>query len=599
MPERRNVVKKLFLPAFLFLLFAIMAGVCSCANSSAPSTSSTLYSETSVITVPETVQESETTPREKEDSVEVSEISNTRTSVSFYDKTIDDTISITVTLPEEFDSSVSCQPILILGRRMCTGDFDSVFSLASSHGKNMILVELSFPGSSNSEDHETRNFLTDPEPFIRFLRETVLVWLSENYSVDTDLTMLVGNFRGGYLATYDLLTEKTFSEYLIVNPTLEKKTDTVDILTREETLSASGKTGLNASVCIVRTDDNGWSRSFSSTVSFIEAIKTGSYDHLALEDILIEGQGHETFWTEALLQGLCRLNGWEYTGTEAGLVSSSKQLSEIERNSITFGLLSSEHEYYQGTIETEPAAAEYIQELSIYDEEIDDTFIVHISLPPDYDPEQKYPLLMMTDGIWRLGDHVTLRSLMTEGKMEPVIVVSVGYPNDYAAGTIRERDFLDQPDLFLQFLVENLLPVLNENYSIDTENTTLTGHSYGGCFMLYSLMHNDTIGRNTFENYCIASPITDQTFYNGRVSYFEELYYARNSNVFPVNLYFTVGEMEGTAFIGQIEDLMSALEQRNYLGLSMKYDLFEGVYHNDVFWPTIQNAAVLFYGTGE
>lgn len=206
---------------------------------------------------------------------------------------------------------------------------------------------------------------------------------------------------------------------------------------------------------------------------------------------------------------------------------------------------------------------------------------------------------MMTDGIWRLSDHVELRLLMTEGKMEPVIIVSVGYPNDYSASTIRERDFLDQPDLFLQFLVENLLPVLNEKYSIDTEKTTLTGHSYGGCFMLYSLLHGDTIGRGTFENYGIASAVADQTFYNGRASYFEELYYARSAGSFPVNLYFTVGEMEGTAFISQIEDFLTILEQRSYTGISIKYEIFEGVYHNDVFWPTIKNAAILLYGIGE
>lgn len=557
-------MNKRLLPVVFLLLCAIIGGTCSCTRDSVPSTSGA-----------------------------------NQTVVSFYNNAIDDTFSFTITLPEEYDSSVSYQPILILGRRMCSGDFDSVFSLASSHGSNIILVELSFPPDKNAEESELLYMVNNPEPFVRFLRETVLVWLSDNYSADTGHAMLVGNARGGYLAAYDLLTGQTFSEYLIVNPALEKKTDTIDILTKEETFSESGATDLNATVCIVQTDDNGWSRAFSSTSSLIEALDTGNYENLTLDSILIEGTGYETFWTGALIQGLCKMNGWEYTDVEAGLVSSSKQLSEIERSSITTGVLSPEHEYYQGTIEQDPAAKKYIQELSIYDEEINDTFVVHITLPPDYDSGQKYPLLMMTDGIWRLGDHVVLRSLMEEGKMAPVIIVSVGYPNNYSAGTIRERDFLDHPDLFLQFLVENLLPVLNEKYSIDTENTTLTGHSYGGSFMLYSLLHGDTIGRGTFENYVIASAVADQTFYEGRVTYFEELYYARSGGAFPVSLYFTVGEMEGTTFISQIEDFLTVLEQRSYTGISIQYEIFEGVYHNDVFWPTIKNAAVLFYGMEE
>ena len=54
-----------------------------------------------------------------------------------------------------------------------------------------------------------------------------------------------------------------------------------------------------------------------------------------------------------------------------------------ERASITMGKLSPEHMYYNEVTTLDPACADYINELSIYDAEIDDTFVVHISLPPD------------------------------------------------------------------------------------------------------------------------------------------------------------------------------------------------------------------------
>ena len=177
-----------------------------------------------------------------------------------------------------------------------------------------------------------------------------------------------------------------------------------------------------------------------------------------------------------------------------------------ERDSITLGKLSESHIYYKEVIGIDYQCADYIQELSIYDKEIDDTFVVHISLPPTYDETKQYPLVVMTDGVWRLSDHPELRPLMVEGKIEDVILVSIGYPNDYDYEVIRERDLVERPGDFLHFIIDNLIPYLSEIYSVSEENTTLTGHSYGGYWAAYALLHSDTIGRNTFENYYIGSP---------------------------------------------------------------------------------------------
>ena len=83
-----------------------------------------------------------------------------------------------------------------------------------------------------------------------------------------------------------------------------------------------------------------------------------------------------------------------------------------ERASITMEKLSPEHMYYNEVTILDPACADYINELSIYDAEIDDTFVVHISLPPDYNEASTYPMVVMTDGVWRLSDHPEHRLLM-------------------------------------------------------------------------------------------------------------------------------------------------------------------------------------------
>lgn len=263
-----------------------------------------------------------------------------------------------------------------------------------------------------------------------------------------------------------------------------------------------------------------------------------------------------------------------------------------ERDSITLGKLSESHIYYKEVIGIDYQCADYIQELSIYDKEIDDTFVVHISLPPTYDETKQYPLVVMTDGVWRLSDHPELRPLMVEGKIEDVILVSIGYPNDYDYEVIRERDLVERPGDFLHFIVDNLIPYLSEIYSVSEENTTLTGHSYGGYWAAYALLHSDTIGRNTFENYYIGSPSMQAHTGNKFLRNYESDYHKRNSSL-NANVYVTLGGLEKGA-VGSVEGFVEQLKE--YEGINVEYEVIEGESHNTVFKPSIYNTLVRFYG---
>ena len=183
----------------------------------------------------------------------------------------------------------------------------------------------------------------------------------------------------------------------------------------------------------------------------------------------------------------------------------SPELLPEERASIVLGKLSPEHMYYQEVTTLDPECADYIQELSIYDAEINDTFVVHISLPPDYQEDRKYPMVVMTDGVWRLSDHPELRPMMVDGEIEPVILVSIGYPVGYKHDDIRVRDLNDDAESYLHFVVDNLVPYLSEIFPVDPENMTLTGHSRGGFWTIFAMFNNDTIGKNTFQKRLIMS----------------------------------------------------------------------------------------------
>lgn len=165
----------------------------------------------------------------------------------------------------------------------------------------------------------------------------------------------------------------------------------------------------------------------------------------------------------------------------------------------------SEWEYEREAVE---AIQDSIDEISIYDEEMDTEFTVHVTLPPDYDESKTYPVFFLTDGIWRFGNHPELRKLMENGEASPVILVSMwySYNTPYDGGNTRYFDLVINRDKLLNFVTDNLMPYLTENYNIDCANSTLYGHSDGGVFTHYSLFNSDEFDNQPFGHYIIGSP---------------------------------------------------------------------------------------------
>lgn len=273
----------------------------------------------------------------------------------------------------------------------------------------------------------------------------------------------------------------------------------------------------------------------------------------------------------------------------------SEVLTTTESESIAIGPLSPEHEYYEGVLAIDPKAAEYITELTIFDEEINDAFVIHISLPPNYSADKTYPMVIMTDGAWRLSDHPEMRQLMTEGVIEELILVSIGYPNGYDYETIRERDLKDDPEAFLHFITDNVSPYMIDNYPIDTERLTLTGHSYGGYFMFYAIFRSDEVGVGLFENYLVASPALQAMTGFDNMDDFEKAYSERNTSL-NIRAYVTAGGAEASNYRSRITNLIAKVEGRNYEGLEISYEKIDNETHNSVFKPSLRNALVMFYG---
>ena len=150
----------------------------------------------------------------------------------------------------------------------------------------------------------------------------------------------------------------------------------------------------------------------------------------------------------------------------------------------------------------------YVKEYNIYDEQLDTNFVVHVTLPPDYDPEKTYPSYVLTDAVWRFNNCADMRKAMEDGKADDVILVSIGYDYsiDGSNDEYRIKYFCDRCEDFLSFITDDLMPYLGEEYNIDNSNSTLFGHSLGGTFAHYAAFNSDKFDNQPFGNYIIGSP---------------------------------------------------------------------------------------------
>jgi predicted alpha/beta superfamily hydrolase len=141
-----------------------------------------------------------------------------------------------------------------------------------------------------------------------------------------------------------------------------------------------------------------------------------------------------------------------------------------------------------------------------------DTQTLRIWLPPGYnDPanaQKHYPVLYMPDGEnlfdactssfhheWQIDE--TLTKLISDGSIEPIIVVGIDSPGKRRADEyIPYADpFFSAPEphgkLFPEFLATEVLPLINRELRTipDPDHTAIGGSSYGSVAALYTLIH--------------------------------------------------------------------------------------------------------------
>lgn len=158
-----------------------------------------------------------------------------------------------------------------------------------------------------------------------------------------------------------------------------------------------------------------------------------------------------------------------------------------------------------------------------------------IYTPEDYSPFQQYNICIMQDGndYYQMGRVASVSDQLHEdGDIEHTIFIGIHYRDKYDRRKKYHPDG-EQQDAYIQFLSQEVVPFLDENFStLKTEQSrTLMGDSLAGTLALMTAVKYPHI----FGKVIMQSPYVDETV----------LQLVKNTeNIDTLEIYHTIGEKE-------------------------------------------------------
>lgn len=262
-----------------------------------------------------------------------------------------------------------------------------------------------------------------------------------------------------------------------------------------------------------------------------------------------------------------------------------------------------------------PAIIPASQVLSMKSKHTGRKYQISIALPYAYYNEQnpswpfdkplkKWPVVYLTGANYYFGMVADMvRSMAWCGRTTDAIVVGIGYPENSVpqdvwrnVEALRECDFspiLDQKreaDLskflkrnvetgganeFLQFIKQELIPVIECEYYANPKRRILAGHSMAGLFTAFALFAEPGL----FESYIVGSP----WFWYGDGYLFEqEEQYSQRRKRLKARVHLWLGELEEAHDDPAVSESLrfeSILYHRNYKGLTLIRRVFADENH--------------------
>lgn len=194
------------------------------------------------------------------------------------------------------------------------------------------------------------------------------------------------------------------------------------------------------------------------------------------------------------------------------------------------------------------------------------TYRIFVWQPADVQPQGGLPVVYLLDGNGTFPIAAATAALQSRRPertgVRPAIIVGIGYPTtlwldaerrtyDYTP-PIPPDELPKRPDEegwqktggadeFLEFIAHELRPVIEAEFAVDPERSALFGHSFGGLFVLHTLLSRPGL----FKTYLAASPSI--WFGGARLQGAKARFMSDPQSVAERRLLVTVGSLEQTA----------------------------------------------------
>jgi predicted alpha/beta superfamily hydrolase len=221
---------------------------------------------------------------------------------------------------------------------------------------------------------------------------------------------------------------------------------------------------------------------------------------------------------------------------------------------------------------------------------------VKIRLPEDYSSTTTlYPVLYLLDGDHAFAMATDIVQYLIYGAHVPdLLIVSPAYDSKklpHEGGkNMRNRDLkpfpTSQTDMtpggaqYLEFFQQELIPFVEANYHVVSNDRTLWGYSSGGVFALYALFQKPTL----FQR-CIIVDGFDNEFSN-----MEAIYAAQHTDL-PIRLFISAPPSEAES-----KALFDSLRSRNYTNYHSEFAQLNDIGHFAIAAEGLTKGLVSVFG---
>ncbi len=204
---------------------------------------------------------------------------------------------------------------------------------------------------------------------------------------------------------------------------------------------------------------------------------------------------------------------------------------------------------------------------------------IKIRLPEEYsDTTTLYPVLYLLDGDHAFAMATDIVQYLIYGKHIPdLLIVSTAYDSKKAphegGKNMRNRDLVPFPtpytDMtpggvqYLEFFQQELIPFIESNYRVVSNDRTLSGYSFGGLFALYALFEKPSL----FQRYIITDGFENEYF---RI----EKTYAEQHTDLPIRLFISAPPSD----VGS-KEFFDILNARHYTNFRSEFVLLNDIGH--------------------